>query len=288
MEREIEGCKPEARQSILLQCLNPDDASRPFAIDWHAYDLAFEEAGSMHPLLRHEVDLWLKTVWGVLKPFEERLTLDDFKCVLLALTPGQGEAAAFLRDVLLEHPGDCPGKGWCLQAQSSFVSWSPLWYKDLLVETNPTGHVEADGFFSRFLLVQQSAQRRMSKKKNVKIGFEALPAAAAGQAVSVMKHSPSLPNQTPVNLPNSSPLPPAAHTRASQESPAALEKCEEEGTGSPTSSKLTLMQHRTQPSWSSSTQPGANQVTLAHMHWRLPQQILSLLLLSRVKRKSTL
>ena len=88
VEREIEGCKPEARQSILLQCLNTDDASRPFAIDWHAYDLAFEEAGSMHPLLRHEVDLWLKTVWGVLKPFEERLTLDDFKCVLLALTPG--------------------------------------------------------------------------------------------------------------------------------------------------------------------------------------------------------
>ncbi len=85
MEREIEGCKPEARQSILLQCLNTDDASRPFAIDWHAYDLAFEEAGSMHPLLRHELDLWLKTVWGVLKPFEERLTLDDFKCLLLHL-----------------------------------------------------------------------------------------------------------------------------------------------------------------------------------------------------------
>ena len=131
------------------------------------------------------------------------------------------------------------------------------------METNPTGHVEADGFFSRFLLVQQGAQRRMSKKKNVKIGFEALPAAAAGQA-AVLKHSPSLPNQTPVNLPNSSPLPASTHTRTSQESPAALEKCEEEGKGSPTSSKLTLMQHRTQPSWSSSTQPGANQVRQWH------------------------
>ena len=82
MEQEIESCKPEARQSVLLQCLNTDDATRPFAIDWHAYDTPFEEAGSMPPLMRHEVDLWLKTVWALLKPFEERLTLDDFKYAL--------------------------------------------------------------------------------------------------------------------------------------------------------------------------------------------------------------
>ena len=84
VEKEIESCKPEARQSVLLQCLNTDDATRPFAIDWHAYDTPFEEAGSMHPLLRREVDLWLKTVWALLKPYEERLTLDAFKCELRA------------------------------------------------------------------------------------------------------------------------------------------------------------------------------------------------------------
>ena len=35
----------------------------------------------MLPLLRHEVDLWLKTVWGLLKPYEDRMTLDAFKQV---------------------------------------------------------------------------------------------------------------------------------------------------------------------------------------------------------------
>lgn len=79
MEKEIENSKPEARQSVLLQCLNLDDASHPIAIDWQAYDKPFEEPGSMLPLLRHEVDLWLKTVWGLLKPYEDRLTLDEFK-----------------------------------------------------------------------------------------------------------------------------------------------------------------------------------------------------------------
>jgi hypothetical protein len=81
VEKEIENSKPEARQSVLLQCLNLDDSSRPIAIDWLAYDKPFEEAGSMLPLLRHEVDLWLKTVWGLLKPYEDRMTLDAFKCV---------------------------------------------------------------------------------------------------------------------------------------------------------------------------------------------------------------
>ncbi len=83
---EIEASKPEARQSVLLQCLNTDDAARPFAIDWKAYDVPFEEAGSMQPLLRHEVHLWLKTVWGLLKPHEERMTVDDFKCSTPPLT----------------------------------------------------------------------------------------------------------------------------------------------------------------------------------------------------------
>ncbi len=117
------SCKPEARQSVLLQCLNTDDAAHPFAIDWHAYDTPFEEAGSMAPLMRHEVDLWLKTVWVLLKPFEERLTLDDFKYALRRLRHSkivtfaqvqcaagrgvQGEAAAVLRNVLFEHTRDC-------------------------------------------------------------------------------------------------------------------------------------------------------------------------------------
>ena len=65
--------------------------------------LTAREQGSMLPLLRHEVDLWLKTVWGLLKPcvfppctptqkfcniwgrYEERMTLDAFKCALLLL-----------------------------------------------------------------------------------------------------------------------------------------------------------------------------------------------------------
>jgi hypothetical protein len=83
VEKEIERCKPEARQSVLLQCLNLDDSSCPIAIDWQAYDKPFEEQGSMLPLLRHEVDLWLKTVWRLLKPYEERMTLDAFKYALL-------------------------------------------------------------------------------------------------------------------------------------------------------------------------------------------------------------
>ena len=86
VELEIKASKPEARQSVLLQCLNTDDAARPFTIDWKAYDVPFEEAGSMHPLLRHEVHLWLKTVWGLLKPYEERMTVDDFKCSAPPLT----------------------------------------------------------------------------------------------------------------------------------------------------------------------------------------------------------
>jgi hypothetical protein len=84
VEKEIEGCKAEARQSILLQCLNTENMQQPIVIDWRAYDRPFEEAGSMHPLLRREVDLWLKTVWALLKPYEERLTLDAFKCELRA------------------------------------------------------------------------------------------------------------------------------------------------------------------------------------------------------------
>ncbi len=79
VEREMEGCKADARQSVLLQCLDTDNAQRPIAIDWRAFDTPFEEAGSMPPLLRHEVEMWLKTVWALLRPYEERLTLDEFK-----------------------------------------------------------------------------------------------------------------------------------------------------------------------------------------------------------------
>jgi hypothetical protein len=126
---------------------------------------------------------------------------------------------------------------------------------DLLVETNPTGHVQADGFFSRFLLVQ----KRMSKKKNVTIS-DVSPAAAAAAAndaatkaawptTSTHHHSPAPNRASPLSL---------AH-KTSEEEGAGSPPCSPTGTA-----KLTCMHHRTQPSWSSSLQPGSNQVTLCH------------------------
>ena len=122
---------------------------------------------------------------------------------------------------------------------------------DLLVETNPTGHVQADGFFSRFLLVQQKVQRRMVKRKNVTMS-EAVPDAAAAAAAS----------PPPAAKPS-----PSAHllsaTHGVHAHAEALERSAEAAAGgspSSPSSKLTQMHHRKEPSWSSLTQPGSNQV----------------------------
>jgi hypothetical protein len=119
---------------------------------------------------------------------------------------------------------------------------------DLLVETNPTGHVEADGFFSRFLLVQHSAQKKLSKRKKIVTMSDShtSPAAAAANALS----SPSL-------LP-----PPAALALASDSrlDAARLEAQEEAGPSPSSPGKLANMQHRKEPSWSAQTQPGSNQV----------------------------
>jgi hypothetical protein len=120
----------------------------------------------------------------------------------------------------------------------------------LLVETNPTGHVEADGFFSRFLLVQQSAQKKLSKRKNVSIS-DTSPAAAARASETTGRPSASIVLQ---------PSPSAALASDSRLA-AASQEVHEEAEGSPSSaSKLANMQHRKEPSWSAQTQPGANQV----------------------------
>lgn len=257
MEREIEGCKADARQSVLLQCLDTDNAQRPIAIDWRAFDTPFEEAGSMPPLLRHEVEQWLKTVWALLRPYEERLTLDAFKyeprCAarVRAVCQWAGRGAVCSTLCRYEALQDASFRAkrlpfcetCCLNIQETAL--------DLLVETNPTGHVQADGFFSRFLLVQQSAQKKLSKRKKIVTisDSHASPAAAARAPDATAFSSPSL-------------LPPpalalASHSRLDATHLEALE----EALPSPSSpGKLANMQHRKEPSWSALTQPGSNQV----------------------------
>jgi hypothetical protein len=130
---------------------------------------------------------------------------------------------------------------------------------DLLVETNPTGHVEANGFFSRFLLVQQKVQKRLGKRKNVTVDDAPLDATTGTGAAlpSAAKRSPSMQLQNP-SLPSL-----ISDARAGA---GALEKSiNEAGTGntfspSSPSGKLLQMHHRKEPSWSAMTQPGSNQV----------------------------
>jgi hypothetical protein len=122
---------------------------------------------------------------------------------------------------------------------------------DLLVETNPTGHVQADGFFSRFLLVQQSAQKKLNKRKKIVTISDShtSPAAAARAPDATAFSSPSL-------------LPPPALALASDSrlNAAHLEAQEEAGPSPSSPGKLANMQHRKEPSWSALTQPGSNQV----------------------------
>lgn len=120
---------------------------------------------------------------------------------------------------------------------------------DLLVETNPTGYVEANGFFSRFLLVQQKVQKRMANRKSVTIS-EAAPAAVASSPSPAAKLSPSTHLLSATHTTHT-------HAEAMEESGLAAA-----ASGSPSSptAKLMQMQHRKEPSWSLLTQPGANQV----------------------------
>jgi hypothetical protein len=132
---------------------------------------------------------------------------------------------------------------------------------DLLVETNPSGHVEADGFFSRFLLLQQKVQKRLGKRKNVTVCEVPQDAAAVtGSSVAVSsgaKVSPLAPLQNPLL---------ASSIREARADAGALEKSIDGGDAgasfspSSPSGKLLQMHHRKEPSWSAMTQPGSNQV----------------------------
>ncbi len=147
----------------------------------------------------------------------------------------QGKAAPVLRNVLFEHTRDGarPAGG----ANAVLPQWNNVTLCQ--VETNPTGHVQADGFFSRFLLVQQSALKRKSKKKTVTLS-EASPDERPSPAPKLPVHS-------------------HAPEEAAKQTPIPVSKTLEEEGGSP---KLRHMHHRGQPSWSLLTQPGANQVHL--------------------------
>lgn len=132
---------------------------------------------------------------------------------------------------------------------------------DLLVETNPTGHVEANGFFSRFLLVQQKVQKRIGKRKNVTVCEAPREAAAAsGSAAALPSDAKSIASAQLQNT-----LQPTS-TRPKHADEGALERCIDSGedgvsfSPSSPSAKLLQMHHRKEPSWSAMTQPGSNQV----------------------------
>ena len=125
---------------------------------------------------------------------------------------------------------------------------------DLLVETNPTGHVQADGFFSRFLLVQQKVQKRMAKRKNVTMS-EAVPDADGAAAASPPPAAKPCPSEHLLSSTHGA----HAHAEALERSAEAVAG----GSPSSPSAKLTQMHHRKEVSWSSLTQPGSNQVQVA-------------------------
>jgi hypothetical protein len=125
----------------------------------------------------------------------------------------------------------------------------------LLVETNPTGHVQADGFFSRFLLVQQKVQKRMAKRKIVTMSEEVPDVAAAAAAATAASPHPAAKPSASAHL-LSSTYGAHAHAEAPERSVQAVAG----GSPSSPSAKLTQMHHRKEPSWSSLTQPGSNQV----------------------------